>query len=70
MAWLVLIVSGMLEAVWATAMSQSNGFTRLWPSIVWWISSSSAVCERSGGGLVGGPEVGIEVMGAASEALP
>ncbi len=34
MAWLVLIVSGMLEAVWATAMSQSNGFTRLWPSIV------------------------------------
>ncbi|MCO5216734.1 MAG: multidrug efflux SMR transporter [Thermomicrobiales bacterium] len=34
MAWLVLIVSGMLEAVWATAMSQSNGFSRLWPSIV------------------------------------
>ena len=34
MAWFVLIVSGMLEAVWATAMSQSNGFSRLWPSIV------------------------------------
>ena len=34
MAWIVLIVSGMLEAVWATAMSQSNGFTKLQPTIV------------------------------------
>lgn len=37
MAWLVLIVSGMLEAVWATAMSQSHGFSRLWPSLVFLI---------------------------------
>jgi quaternary ammonium compound-resistance protein SugE len=34
MAWLVLVVSGVLEAVWATALSRSAGFTRLAPSVV------------------------------------
>jgi quaternary ammonium compound-resistance protein SugE len=33
MSWLVLIVSGVLEAVWATALGRSEGFTRLAPSI-------------------------------------
>lgn len=34
MSWVVLIVSGVLEAVWATALGKSEGFTRLLPSIV------------------------------------
>ena len=34
MHWLVLIVSGVLEAVWATALGRSEGFTRLTPSLV------------------------------------
>jgi len=34
MAWLVLIVSGLFEAVWATALGKSEGFSRLGPSIV------------------------------------
>ena len=34
MYWLVLIVSGVLEAVWATALSRSEGFTRLAPTTV------------------------------------
>ena len=34
MAWLILVVSGVLEAVWATALSKSDGFTRLAPSVV------------------------------------
>ena len=34
MAWLILLVSGVLEAVWATALSKSDGFTRLAPSVV------------------------------------
>ncbi|MGY1752420.1 DMT family transporter [Blastococcus sp. SYSU D01042] len=38
MAWLVLVVSGVLEAVWATALSRSAGFTRLTPSIVFAIA--------------------------------
>lgn len=34
MAWLVLVVSGVLEAVWATALGRSAGFSRLAPSVV------------------------------------
>ncbi|MDT0305248.1 DMT family transporter [Streptomonospora wellingtoniae] len=34
MAWLLLVLSGLLESVWATALAASNGFTRLWPSAV------------------------------------
>jgi quaternary ammonium compound-resistance protein SugE len=34
MSWLVLILSGLLETVWAIALSQSAGFTRLVPSVV------------------------------------
>jgi quaternary ammonium compound-resistance protein SugE len=33
-AWVCLIVAGLLEVVWATAMKYSEGFTRLTPSIV------------------------------------
>jgi quaternary ammonium compound-resistance protein SugE len=34
MAWLVLVVSGILEAVWATALGRSEGFSRLAPTVV------------------------------------
>lgn len=34
MAWIVLVVSGILEAVWATTLGKSGGFTKLAPSIV------------------------------------
>lgn len=34
MSWLILIVSGILEAVWATALGKSEGLTRLVPTIV------------------------------------
>lgn len=34
MAWLILIIAGLFEVVWASAMKQSHGFTRLWPSLV------------------------------------
>ena len=34
LAWVVLVVSGMLEAVWATALGKSEGFTRLGPTVV------------------------------------
>jgi quaternary ammonium compound-resistance protein SugE len=33
-AWALLLVAGLLEIVWATALKQSDGFTRLWPSII------------------------------------
>jgi quaternary ammonium compound-resistance protein SugE len=33
-SWFVLVLSGVLEAVWATALGRSEGFTRLVPSVV------------------------------------
>ena len=33
MSWLVLVLSGVLEAVWATALGRSEGFTRLAPTV-------------------------------------
>ncbi len=38
MTWIVLILSGVLEAVWATALGKSAGFTRLWPSVVFGVA--------------------------------
>ncbi len=38
MSWLVLVVSGLLEAVWATALGRSEGFTRLGPSVTFAVS--------------------------------
>ena len=32
--WVILVIAGLFEIVWAFAMKQSEGFTRLWPSIV------------------------------------
>ena len=34
MSWVILVLSGVLEAVWATALGKSEGFTKLWPSLV------------------------------------
>ena len=34
MSWIILIISGVLEAVWATALGKSEGFTKLVPTIV------------------------------------
>jgi quaternary ammonium compound-resistance protein SugE len=33
LSWIVLLASGILEAVWATALGKAEGFTKLWPSI-------------------------------------
>ena len=33
MAWVYLLIAGLLEIVWAYFMKQSAGFTRLWPSV-------------------------------------
>ncbi|GAB4069858.1 multidrug efflux SMR transporter [Angustibacter speluncae] len=38
MAWIVLVVSGVLEAVWATALGRSEGFTRPVPTVVFGVA--------------------------------
>lgn len=34
MSWIILLVSGAFEAVWAIALDKSAGFSRLGPSLV------------------------------------
>lgn len=34
MPWLTLTIAGLLEIVWATAMKQSDGFTKAWPTTI------------------------------------
>lgn len=33
MAWVYLFIAGLTEIAWAIGMKQSEGFTRLWPSV-------------------------------------
>lgn len=46
MAWLVLILSGSLEAVWATALSRFDGLSKPLPILVF-----AVACTLSMGGL-------------------
>ena len=39
MSWLVLVLSGVLEAVWATALGRSDGLTRPGPSAVFAVAA-------------------------------
>jgi quaternary ammonium compound-resistance protein SugE len=38
MSWLVLVLSGCLEAVWAVALGKSAGFTRIVPTVVFGVA--------------------------------
>ncbi|MEU3112363.1 DMT family transporter [Streptomyces albidoflavus] len=33
MAWILLLVAGLLEVGWSIGMKYTEGFTRLWPSV-------------------------------------
>jgi quaternary ammonium compound-resistance protein SugE len=81
MAWVYLLAAGLLEIVWAAAMKQSEGFTRLLPSIVTLVAMIAsfgllAVAMRSlplgtaymvwtGIGAVGAFLVGVLFLGEA-----
>ena len=45
MSWLVLVLSGVLEAVWATALGRSDGFSRLGPTVLFAIALA---CSMAG----------------------
>ena len=42
LAWLLLLVAGLLEPVWAGAMKESDGFTKLWPVVLTLVASCSS----------------------------
>jgi quaternary ammonium compound-resistance protein SugE len=43
MSWFVLILSGALEAVWATALGRSEGFSRLAPTAVFAVALAGSM---------------------------
>ncbi|EYR62055.1 ligand-binding protein SH3 [Actinotalea ferrariae CF5-4] len=43
MSWLVLILSGVLEAVWATALGRSEGFTRPGPTVTFAVALAASM---------------------------
>ena len=79
MAWIFLLVAGLLEVVWATAMKQSHGFARLGPTLVTLVAMvgsfallsvsmrtlplGTAYTIWTGIGAVGAFLVGIAVLG-------
>jgi quaternary ammonium compound-resistance protein SugE len=85
MAWIFLIVAGLLEVVWAYFMKQSQGFTKALPSIVTIVTmiASFALLSVSmktlplgtaytiwtGIGAVGAFVVGIVVLGEQATPL-
>ena len=85
MAWIVLFIAGLFEIIWATAMKQSDGFSRLWPSIItitamivsfgllsWSMRSlplGTAYTIWTGIGAVGAFAVGVMVLGEAASPL-
>ena len=43
MSWVVLVLSGVLEAVWATALGKSEGFSRPVPSVVFVVALTASM---------------------------
>ena len=84
MAWFILVIAGLFEVVWAFSMKQSEGFTRLWPSVVtlaamlvsfgllaWAMRSlplGTAYMVWTGIGAVGAFVVGIAFLGETANA--
>ncbi|WP_299884421.1 multidrug efflux SMR transporter [uncultured Ruegeria sp.] len=81
MSWIFLLFAGLLEIVWAVAMKQSAGFTRLWPTAIMGVSMigsfgllalamrtlplGTAYVIWTGIGAVGAFMVGIMFLGEA-----
>lgn len=84
MAWVALLIAGLLEVLWAYSMKLSEGFTKLWPSVITVAAMVAsfgllALAMRSlplgtaytiwtGIGAVGALLVGILVLGEAADA--
>jgi quaternary ammonium compound-resistance protein SugE len=43
MAWIVLVVAGSLEAVWAVALGKTEGLTRLAPTVVFLVALTASM---------------------------
>lgn len=43
MSWILLVISGVLEAVWATALGRTEGFTRIVPTVVFGVALAASM---------------------------
>ena len=43
MAWTLLIIAGLLEGVWALALKQSDGFSRVAPTVVFAVAGLASI---------------------------
>ena len=82
MAWVYLLIAGLLEIVWAFFMKQSDGFTKTVPTIMTFIAAAAsfgllsismktlplgtAYVVWTGVGAVGAFLLGIAVLGEAA----
>lgn len=72
MAWILLLVAGVLEVGWAMGMKYTEGFTRLWPSVftVAGIVASMMLLAQAAKTLPIGTAYGVWVgIGAGGAAL-
>ena len=45
MGWALLVIAGIFEIIWAVALKNSEGFTKLWPSVIFIAAAGiSVVC--------------------------
>jgi quaternary ammonium compound-resistance protein SugE len=42
-AWPLLVVAGLLEVVWALLLKQSDGFSKLWPSLGFLVAAAGSI---------------------------
>ena len=47
MAWIVLVLSGICEAVWAVALDKTQGFTKIIPVIVFFCGLAASMAGLS-----------------------
>lgn len=71
LAWVVLVVSGVLETVWAGALAASGTLHRLWPSLLFVLALAASMAGLSYAvshiplGTAYGVWVGIGAIGTA-----
>ncbi len=54
MPWLILVIAGLFEVVWAIGLKYTDGFTKLWPTV----------------GTVTAMVISIALLGFAMKTLP
>jgi len=85
MAWIWLLLSGLVEIVWSVSLKFADGFTKLWPTVVVIISGlvsmallslalrgismGTAYAVWAGIGAVGVAVTGMILFGESREAL-